>query len=108
VAPEAFGPVVRRVSMGGTPCAACGQPVRLMTLHDGTHAAWPCGDAFPVQFPAVRPAETVVVPEQTRRVAVVGVPAEGATPSLSLGAVFVAKAAPARIRWMLNVPTGGR
>jgi hypothetical protein len=112
VAPEAFGVVNHLVPMGGTPCAACGQPVRVMTLHDDTHAAWPCGDAFPVQQPVPalpeRPAETVTVPEQTRRVAAVGLPTVGAGPSLSRGAVLVAATSPARIRWTLDASTGSR
>ena len=69
VHPRAFGEIRARIEFGGTPCAACGQPVRVLTLHNGVHAAWPCGDAFAVQ-PYEQPHEEVtpvVVPEQTRR-----------------------------------------
>jgi hypothetical protein len=69
VHPRAFGVILARIDFGGTPCAACGQPVRVLTVHGGVRAAWPCGDAFPVSPAEQRYEEVtrVVVPEQTRR-----------------------------------------
>ncbi|HEX3790857.1 MAG TPA: hypothetical protein VHW44_23545 [Pseudonocardiaceae bacterium] len=61
IRPEAYGHIRRRIPFCGTPCVACGQPVQLMTIHDGVHAAWPCGDAFPTQ-PA-RSRDITAVPE---------------------------------------------
>jgi hypothetical protein len=60
VGPEAFGRIRARIPMGGTTCIACGQHVDVMTVHDGVHAVWPCGDSFvavpPDAEPAVLPA----------------------------------------------------
>ena len=49
VGPAAFGPVLARVPMESVPCMECGQPARLMTVHDRLHAMWPCGDSFAVE-----------------------------------------------------------